>query len=148
MALACHVKGALAWSGGWRVALEPRALSKDRDRVIEIEERREPQPPSAAADPDDDMTRWDLFDIWLYRQMWLSNVVLFIGIGLLLYDRWLGLLVIGAANVFAGLIPMITGMYFSKLWKLHGWRARVRGAIGVALGALVMALAYSRLWIS
>lgn len=64
--------------------------------------------------------------------------------GLLLWpatSRRLGLGVAAAAVVVAGLIPMITGEYRTRMAYLHGARARIRGLISVLLGAFLLTLA-------
>ncbi len=89
---------------------------------------------------DDDDEEWTLFDELSYhmnRHQWVPVVVLVLGFSLFFADAAWAWRTIGGAVIMAGLYPVITGVYRSPFGILLGWKARVRGLVSVAIGAVI-----------
>lgn len=96
------------------------------------------------ANTDDDMDappRQSALSRWILRhQGWLLAPMV-LGMLLSFAGFWrIGTPIIGLSFVLAGLVPVISGVYASPLYRLRGWPARIRGLVTVGLGVFVGAL--------
>ena len=77
------------------------------------------------------------------HQVWLF-VPLFVGLILWpIVGPHIGLTVTGGAIIAAGLVPVITGRYRTRVMRFKGMPARLRGLFSVGLGTVIILAAHS-----
>ena len=76
---------------------------------------------------------------WIERNQGLLIVPLVVGALLIpIVNAEVGFTVLGGTMVAAGMIPVVSGRYRSRVMNLRGFPARLRGVGSVLIGALII----------